>query len=383
MSSHTDETLHLRRTDMYPEITRLDRECGTLYRRAKDQSLDSRESRAAGREHSRLSNALHAAKQTARESFAVDHGWSISERGFTLEMLRQARGARCVSSDWEGDQHSDGVLDHCEYFSAGPRKNSKPQALLTHTYVEWVKVLEFATEHGLAVQALPGSWYFPGGCIAAVFTRKPGVIAPRTPGRDALCLERYGEHTRRREELHDEIVSLALSAKAGDKARLRLLTRLSRLWAIRCATSRAQRAYDRDGVLSTALMRAENRYNRSRPYADGVILSEHFIRENPTHPASQLPESLAYLAHCDKRAREMKEDERARQEESEYLENAPPRGVPTNFYIDPALETPANLRKARRLDLEGHEYLCVEEHARWALEWARETDRKTLSERAA
>jgi hypothetical protein len=370
------ETMTLRRTGAYPEITRLNHERYVASQRKEDKTLSSREHSAAKLEYRKICDALPVEKQKAREAFAAEHGWSISKSTFNLEMLWQARGARCCSDDWDHDRTS-GVLDHVEYFSVGPRKHAAPAALLSHTYDDWSEVLKFAEEHNLDAQALPGSWYYPGGCIAALFTRKPGVIELRAPGREALDLEPYGGHCRD-SELRNEIVMHALAAKAGDKASLQLLKRLSRQWCIRCSTSRAQRMYDRSNQLYAALMRAETQYNQYHSYADGVSLSEHFIRDNPTHPASRLPESIAYLQHRDNWTRDMKEHDRECLEQREYLENAPPRGVPTKFYIDHTLELPANVRKARRLDLEGHEWLCVEEHARWALEWARETDRKTL-----
>lgn len=120
-------------------------------------------------------------------------------------------------------------------------------------------------------------------------------------------------------ELHDEIVTLALAAKAGDKSSLRLLKRLARLWCVRRAM------------------------NRERSVAEA---------------------------------------ERTRIEEL-YLARSPPRGVPMQLsLVDPSLETPAALRAAKP-ELAGFRNLSVEEYAAVAWRWMKATDRETLPKERA
>lgn len=323
--------------------------------------------------------ALCAAKRQACEAFAAERGWVVdSKKRFTIEMLQTARKDRCYSRDRRGDPHNY-EIDHAEYFRVG----RVPAAILTHSYAPWETLVAFAEKHSLAIEKLSDSWYCPGGCIAALFTRKSGVTIPRKPEEHALYLQPYGTCTTRREELHDEIVLMALAAKNGDTRSLQLLKRLARLWGLSCATGPAQRRCEERRKLYASMMRAETRWNRSHSEADRVVLSSEFAIEHPNHPAAQLPAVRSFMKHRARAAAEQKDEQRRAQETEERLCTSPPRGVPTNFYIDLSLETPANLRKARKLDLEGFDEMLIEDYATYALRWVETTDHKTLSRAAA
>jgi hypothetical protein len=43
-------------------------------------------------------------------------------------------------------------------------------AILTHSYATREQIEEFARRNALLVEYLPYSWYYPGGCTAALLT---------------------------------------------------------------------------------------------------------------------------------------------------------------------------------------------------------------------
>ena len=102
----------------------------------------------------------------ARKLFAESRGWTIGKH-FTLRMLRAGSPGR-TRADYYGESLHP-VIDHAEYFRL-PRRPWRPGAILSHTYAPPAQILTFAAEHGLAVEFLDASWYFPGATTAVVFT---------------------------------------------------------------------------------------------------------------------------------------------------------------------------------------------------------------------
>lgn len=99
----------------------------------------------------------------AAKVFARARGWRVSKRFFTPEDLRDGRARRD-----QGNRHFP-EIDHAECFFDGRRR---PIALLTHSYATWEMLVTFAEAQRLSIERLPVSWYYPGGCIAALLTRK-------------------------------------------------------------------------------------------------------------------------------------------------------------------------------------------------------------------
>ena len=102
----------------------------------------------------------------ARKTFAVSRGWTIGKH-FTLRMLRAGSPGR-TRADYYGESLHP-VIDHAEYFRL-PRRPWRPTAILSHTYAPPAQIVTFAAEHGLAVEFLDASWYYPGATMAVVFT---------------------------------------------------------------------------------------------------------------------------------------------------------------------------------------------------------------------
>ena len=102
----------------------------------------------------------------ARKLFAESRGWTIGKH-FTLRMLRAGSPGR-TRDDYLGESLHP-VIDHAEYFRL-PRRPWRPAAILSHTYAPPAQIVTFAAEHGLAVEFLDASWYYPGATMAVVFT---------------------------------------------------------------------------------------------------------------------------------------------------------------------------------------------------------------------
>jgi hypothetical protein len=112
--------------------------------------------------NSPLIQKLERVRAAQRKEFAQSRGWSIYRRSFNIEQLRIGR----ITSPWQCG-HDYPVIDHEEQFVL----NRRPVAILSHTYGTWEQCVEFAQKHGVAVERLPYSWYFPFNAIAALFTR--------------------------------------------------------------------------------------------------------------------------------------------------------------------------------------------------------------------
>lgn len=137
--------------------------------------------------------------------------------------------------------------------------------------------------------------------------------------RETMSLQLWapdGRPTCRWVEAHDEVVTLALAAKAGGRESLGLLKQLARLWCVRCAVRRESGDVEPDCM----------------------------------------------------------------QREELYLAGSPARGISIRLVLtDSALETPEALRAAKT-ELKGFDELPIEAYAALAWSWVRATDRKTLPE---
>ena len=125
----------------------------------------------------RLGHIWATARAAAVMEFAASRSWTIKVRSevwhdagrpFSIEQLRRGDNVARESDGRDDYGTPRGVLDHCEYYKVGNR----PVALLSHTYVPWSDVVDFAFRRDLRVERLPLSWYFPDKCIAALFTSK-------------------------------------------------------------------------------------------------------------------------------------------------------------------------------------------------------------------
>ena len=122
--------------------------------------------RALDREYRIARDVYREHLAVARKLFAESRGWTIGKH-FTLRMLRAGSPGR-TRADYYGESLHP-VIDHAEYFRL-PRRPWRPGAILSHTYAPPAQILTFAAEHGLAVEFLDASWYFPGATTAVVFT---------------------------------------------------------------------------------------------------------------------------------------------------------------------------------------------------------------------
>jgi hypothetical protein len=144
----------------------------------------SRAAWADGREHFRRSPIfqLWRAVQDQLEelqghivgAFAAERGWHRARRVFTFAQLSAGRPARAFPNDYaERTAGASSVLDHPDFFRQQTAP-CRPVALVTHLYGHrYDACFAFADQHGLSFTPLPWSWYYPGGCIAGVFTRDP------------------------------------------------------------------------------------------------------------------------------------------------------------------------------------------------------------------
>lgn len=98
---------------------------------------------------------------------ATEHGWTVGQKPFDLSELTHGRRRRQVSI---GASHFP-EIDHPDYFRE-PVRPFRPAAVLSHSYAPKEKIVAFAHVHGLCVEFLPWPWYLPGGCNAALLTKR-------------------------------------------------------------------------------------------------------------------------------------------------------------------------------------------------------------------
>lgn len=117
-----------------------------------------------------------AAGKAVSRALAAERGWRVCQ-GFTIPELREGRGIRSRGV-WMSP------IDHPEWYRDVDRR---PVAIISHTYGQLPECLEFAQEQGLGCALLPySSWYFPGRCLAVLFTR-PDVSAKSVPAGTNTC----------------------------------------------------------------------------------------------------------------------------------------------------------------------------------------------------
>jgi len=112
--------------------------------------------------------------------FAVSRGWRIGSRQIHVgQLIAGSMNYDHLRFGHRDAEDKDHVIDHAEYFMRSPPgKTSQqscryPAAILSHTYGDWEPCVEFAQRYGLGLERLPYSWYYPGHCIAALFTHIP------------------------------------------------------------------------------------------------------------------------------------------------------------------------------------------------------------------
>ena len=105
-----------------------------------------------------------------RRLFAIERGWIISDRYFSLRQLQKASNCRMP---WEGcNEHLHPAIDHAEYYRL-PERYARPAAILSHSYASDGTIQTFASANGLVAEVLDClSWYYPGNTRAVVFTRE-------------------------------------------------------------------------------------------------------------------------------------------------------------------------------------------------------------------
>jgi len=106
-----------------------------------------------------------AIRAELRRALARARGWTVARREFCFEEL--VTGRRSQRPDWRWRYPE---IDHPDQFRL-PVRPYVAAAVLSHSYASRDALLEFARSHGLRVELLPWSWYWPGACTAALFTR--------------------------------------------------------------------------------------------------------------------------------------------------------------------------------------------------------------------
>lgn len=121
---------------------------------------------------------LEELQRIEAENFADSRGWRVyNGRGWIW--ADQLAAGKMIHPWHHSEDDRNDVIDHRECF-VGWREGVKrtpqacrvPMAILSHTYGSWEPCVEYANRRGLNVERLPWSWYYPGACIAALFTRK-------------------------------------------------------------------------------------------------------------------------------------------------------------------------------------------------------------------
>lgn len=141
-------------------------------RRALAPGISSRHDpiyRAADREYRIALDVYNRDVAVARTLFAESRGWIVGKHGFSLRQLLTATHGRSWY-DYRGESwHPE--IDHPEFYRL-PRRPWRPAAILSHSYAPPAQIVTFAAEHGLAVEFLDASWYYPGATTAVVFTAR-------------------------------------------------------------------------------------------------------------------------------------------------------------------------------------------------------------------
>jgi hypothetical protein len=145
-------------------------------RSARDYSSIDRSAKRVAR---LADHTFHEARAEAIAEFAASRGWKQGKRQFTLPMLASGRPGRSTTDDycWSPDLNLKTTLawDHPNFFRETHRPY-RPAGVVVHVYARAPDQCQYANElaaiYGLNFEALPWSWYYPGGCLAGVYTRK-------------------------------------------------------------------------------------------------------------------------------------------------------------------------------------------------------------------
>lgn len=141
-----------------------------IIRQQRDLSYTGREG-ALGR---RLSIEMDGIQERFSRDLATTRGWTPARSHFTFDELATGRRREHGQFRRQLIEPDHGLIDHPERFRE-PHRPFRPAAILTHSYSggDPAPLLKLAASSGLAVEILPWSWYFPGACTAALFTRPP------------------------------------------------------------------------------------------------------------------------------------------------------------------------------------------------------------------
>jgi len=152
----------------YPELSELIRQMDKASREFNQLQQNGEFWAKAYGEYSRLVVQVANAKKQARAEFAARMGWRhLDRKHFSLDQLRTGR-ARMRTEDYgNGGYLSNGCVDHLEYF----KLDGKPIGIVSHTYYALDKCVEYAQAERLQLDVLPARWYWPGHCLAILFTR--------------------------------------------------------------------------------------------------------------------------------------------------------------------------------------------------------------------
>lgn len=117
-------------------------------------------------------NAWHDAQCRVMAEFASARGWRVASHDFTPEMLRTGRPGRNAQRDYCNPPRDNLAYDH-PYFFRHPTRPYRPAGIVVHVYAtDYARCLALAAEEGLDFEPLPASWYYPGVCLAGVYTRR-------------------------------------------------------------------------------------------------------------------------------------------------------------------------------------------------------------------
>jgi hypothetical protein len=101
------------------------------------------------------------------EHLAAARGWRICKKHFNLEQLIEASR----NPKWGEPRHDNHYpeIDHAYYFRMP--SSFIPVAILSHSYTSSEVCTAFARLHGLTVEVLPDSAYYPGHTLAVLYQR--------------------------------------------------------------------------------------------------------------------------------------------------------------------------------------------------------------------
>jgi hypothetical protein len=136
----------------------------------------------AKRQHARLAERDFVdARRQAIIEFAAQRGWKPARHPFTLPQLAAGRPGRGALNEysWSPGSVMEGgsnlAWDHPDFFRDASRPY-RPAGVVVHLYSlhpdpSHAHADQLAAIYGLRFEALASSWYYPGGCLAGLYTR--------------------------------------------------------------------------------------------------------------------------------------------------------------------------------------------------------------------